>query len=81
MKATVNRKIFLQHATPIPPGSPVSVTASNGILSLTCFSAGVSFNVPAYIIQDGQAYLSQKEWEEMIERASSSSMVMIDINI
>lgn len=81
MKATINRKIFLQHATAIPPGSSVSLTASNGILSVTCFTSGTSFNIPAYIIQEGQAYLNPEEWSRIVEQASNSQKNMIDINI
>lgn len=81
MKATITRKIFLQYAATIPPGSSVSLTASNGIFSATCFTSGFSFNIPAYIIQEGQAYLNPEEWSRIVEQASKSQRIMIDINI
>lgn len=81
IKVTVNREIFLNQVSSIPFNAAVSLTATNGVLSITCFSAGINCNITAYIVRSGQYFLSGEEWQELVRHVESESMPMVDIEM
>jgi hypothetical protein len=64
MKATINRRLFIENISPIPVANGVSVLIADGILSVASFGQGVTGRMPAYTIKDGQVFLSEEQWSK-----------------
>lgn len=79
MKITVNRAAFLEKAPLIPVESDVSLMVSNGILTISSFTAGMSFKVVGYMIEPGQAFLNADQWHELVHDIHHSKELVIDI--
>ena len=56
MKATVNRQLFIEHISPIPTDSGVSILIADGILSAASFGHGITAKMPAYVLKNGHFF-------------------------
>jgi hypothetical protein len=81
MKATINRKLFIDHIFPIPAGNGVSILIADGILSVASFGQGATGRIPAYVIRDGQAFLNAEQWSKVVFSIKSSQDSYTNINI
>jgi len=79
MKVTVNKSFFLDQALPIIDFDRISIAAYGGVLSVASFGNAVNFRVPAYVVAPGQAYLSTKEWNKVVQKVQASEDKMVDI--
>lgn len=66
MKATINRKLFIEHISPTSAENGVSVLIADGILSVASFGQGVTTRIPAYVLRDGQAFLYAEQWSKTV---------------
>ena len=81
MKVTVNRQLFIEHISPIPANNGISILVADGILSAASFDHGVITRIPAYVIKDGQVFLSNDEWNNFISMIETHQATYIDIDI
>lgn len=66
MKATINRKLFLDQALPLSKTNDISLMLHAGVLSVASFGNNINFRVPAYVIESGQAFMTADEWQELV---------------
>ncbi|MDF2635848.1 MAG: hypothetical protein K0R78_2722 [Pelosinus sp.] len=81
MKATINRQLFIENISPIPAENGVSVLIADGILSVASFDQGVTGRIAAYVLKDGQAFLTMEQWSKVVSTIESSQDLYTDINI
>lgn len=79
MKITVTRAEFLRVVLVIPVESDVSLMVSDGILSISSFTAGMAFKVVGYMIEPGQAFLTADQWHELVHDIYKSEKLVVDI--
>ena len=81
MKATINRQLFIENISPIPAANGVSVLIADGILSVASFGNGVTGRIPAYVLSNGQEFLSADQWSKIVSLVENSQNLYTDINI
>ncbi len=81
MKATINRKLFLQQALPIIDSGDVSLMLHAGVLSVASFGNNINFRVPAHVIDPGQVFLSNEEWRKLVAEIQTKSDADFDLEI
>lgn len=79
MKITVNRAEFLEKAPVIPVDSDVSLMVSNGILTISSFTAGMTLKIIGYMTEPGQAFLAADKWHALVHDVYKSKMLVVDI--
>lgn len=81
MKATVYKDTFLSHALSIIDYDRISIAAYDGILSVASFGNAETFRITAYILEPGQAYLTAKEWRNLVTRVQHTPGKTVDIKL
>ena len=81
MKATINRQLFIENISPIPAANGVSVLIADGILSVANFGQGIAGRIPAYVLNDGQAFLNAEQWSKVVSSIENSQKLYTDIKI
>jgi len=81
MKATINRKLFIENISPIPAANGVSILIADDILSVASFGQGVTGRIPAYVLKDGQAFFNAEQWSQVVSSIENSKDLYTDINI
>lgn len=80
MKITVNRAEFLRTTLSIPVESDVSLMVSNGILSITSFTEGITVKIVGYMLKPGQIFLTAEQWHELVHDMYYCKDLVVDIN-
>ncbi len=81
MRATINRKLFLQQALPLIESGDVSLMLHAGILSVASFGNNINFRVPAYVIDPGQVFISKEEWRKLVYEIQTKNDSNFDLEI
>jgi len=81
MKATINQQLFIEQISPIPATNGVSVMIADGILSVASLGHGVTAKIPAYVLKNGQTFLSGDEWNSLIFMIETYQESYIDIDL
>ena len=81
MKLSVNKKLFLDQALPIIEFDRITLAPYGGMLSVASFGNTVNFRVPAYVVEPGQAFLSNAEWRNLVDKIQEAPGSMVDIEL
>ncbi|MBP2643894.1 MAG: hypothetical protein H6Q67_1781 [Firmicutes bacterium] len=79
MKATIHRAFFLYQAHPIIDFKRIFVAAYGEVLSVASLCNAVKFQMPAHVLEPGQAYLTASEWSEVVQKVQASEDKMVEI--
>ncbi|WP_378952016.1 hypothetical protein [Pelosinus sp. sgz500959] len=81
MKATVNRRLFIERISPVPAAKGVSMLIADGILSAVSLGQGITARISVYALKDGQVFLNGDEWNNLISKIETYQESYIDIDI
>jgi hypothetical protein len=81
LKVLINKYFFLDQALPIIDFDRITLAAYGGVLSVASFGNTVNFRVPAYVVDPGQAFLSNYEWVNLVNKINSAPETMVDIEL
>ena len=81
MKATINRKLFLEQALPITDSGDVSMMLHAGVLSVASFGNRINFRVPAHVTDPGQVFLTSEQWKELVRKCEAHDGPSFDLEL
>lgn len=81
MKATINRKLFLDQALPIAKANDVSLMLHAGVFSVASFGNNINFRVPAYVIEPGQTFLTADEWQDLVMNVKAKKEPVFELDM